>query len=69
MAIVEEFVKELGVGFTDFLIVLGLLYCLSILGWIWNVVSLIYIYNIRPCCQSRGRLYKMYGLSKGAASD
>ena len=64
MAIAEEFIKEIGIGFTDFLIVLGLLYCLRILGWVWNVVYYTFIYVIKPCCYSRGRLYKMYGINK-----
>lgn len=61
MAIAEVFVKDVSLGFTDFLIVCGLLYCLKILGWLWTFAKCVWRHTVRPCCQKKDRLYKMYG--------
>lgn len=64
MAIADVFIKDVSLGFTDFLVVCGLLYSLKILGWVWSILKGIWRHFFRPCCQRKGRFYKMYGNDK-----
>ena len=66
MAIQEFLSKYLSVVFVDILVVFG---ALKILGWLYRILKTFLRNCCRPCCQKKGRLYKLYGNNAGSAMN